>query len=172
MLILFCGLPGSGKTVLSKKLANKINSIYLNTDIVRKRLFETPAYTNEEKDKIYSRMLDMADFALKQGKDVVLDGTFYKDSLRKSAISIAKNNSEKYLIIECIAHEKTVKVWMQKRAKKKSVSDADFAVYERLKKEYYPIKEKHFIFKTDKTFSTQFNKLLAEIKKLKTKKNN
>jgi len=170
MLILVCGLPGSGKTVLSKKLANKIDSIYLNTDIVRKRLFETPAYTNDEKEKIYSRMLDMADFALKQGKDVVLDGTFYKESLRKSAVSIAKNNSEKYLIVESQAAEKTIKVWMQKRAKKKSVSDADFAVYERIKKEFHPIKEKHFIFKTDKNFAPQFNKLLAEIKKLKAEK--
>jgi len=36
MLIIVCGLPGTGKTSLARKIAEKIYAVLLRTDVVRK----------------------------------------------------------------------------------------------------------------------------------------
>ena len=56
MLIIICGLPGTGKTFIAKKLAPKINAEHLSTDRIRKELFPEPTYSEDEKNKVYVEM--------------------------------------------------------------------------------------------------------------------
>jgi predicted kinase len=163
MLTIICGLPGTGKTTLAKKIADETKSFLLNTDIIRKKLIYDPKYNEEEKSLIYNLLFDMAEKFLSTGKNVILDGTFYKKELRDRAKEIAKKTKNEFRIIEIMCEERIIRKVMRERKKKKSESDADFAVYKKIKKQFEPIKEKHLILDTTKGFDQAVGKFRKAI---------
>jgi len=142
MLVLVIGLPGSGKSTVARIIAKEIRAKILRTDEIRKALIREPKYNEMEKEMIYDAMFLAAEQLLKEGESVILDATFYKEELRDKAIDIAENLKKKFLIIECRAGDEIIKKRMEKRRKSmKSLSDADFEVYKKLKEKFEPIKE-------------------------------
>lgn len=162
-LILVCGLPGTGKTTVAKKIADETGSFVFNTDIVRKELFEKPRYTDKEKELVYKLLFEMAEKFLKSAKNVVLDGTFYKKELRERVRKIARKAKSDFHVVEVKCEEKILKGRMGKRKKEKTPSDADFEVYKKIKKEYEPIRDKHFVVDTGKDWEKQIERFLKAI---------
>jgi len=86
----FVGLPGSGKSSISKRayeyLRDKgMDVVYLQLDERRKKYFPDPKYTPEERRKAYELFaLEGADLAAK-GHGVILDGTAAKVEMRHLA---------------------------------------------------------------------------------------
>jgi predicted kinase len=158
MLTIVCGLPGTGKTTIAKMIADETKSFLLNTDIIRKKIIEDPKYTEREKSLIYNLLFEMAEKFLVTGKNVVLDGTFYRKDLRDRAKEIAKKTRNKFRIVEITCDERMIRKGMEKRKKKGSVSDADFEIYKRIKKVFEPIKEKHLVLDTTKGFDQAVRK--------------
>jgi predicted kinase len=154
-LILVCGLPGTGKSTVSKAIAERTKALLFNTDVVRKELFSRPAYTQEEKDLVYKMLFEMAEKFLKQSKNIVLDGTFYKEELRSRVKEIAQRNRSAFAIVEVVCSEKTAKRRLDERAKSESLSDADFCVYRKIREQFEPIREKHFVVDTGKNVGRQ-----------------
>jgi len=70
--ILVMGLPGAGKTTLSKYLVEKLNAAWLNADEIRKR-FNDWDFSEEGRIRQAKRMKDLSDNYLSQGKNVVAD---------------------------------------------------------------------------------------------------
>lgn len=167
MLIIVCGLPGTGKTTLAKKIADETKSFLLNTDIIRKKMIYEPKYTEEEKSLVYKLLFEMAEKFLMTGKNVVLDGTFYKKDLRERAKEIAKKTKNKFRMVEVRCDEKIVRKGMKERSKKESVSDADFEVYKKIKKQFEPIKERHMILDTTKGFNQAIQKFRERVRNRK-----
>ena len=62
MLHIVTGLPGSGKTEVSKYLARKLNAVVINTDEIRDKLFphegrnEIGDFTPEQLKQVYSSL--------------------------------------------------------------------------------------------------------------------
>jgi predicted kinase len=150
MLVLVCGLPGTGKSTVAKELAKSINGKLLRTDIIRKEVFKKPKYTEREKQNVYELLFSRAEQLLSKNISCVLDGTFYKKSLREKAHDVAKKTGAKFEIIECICPEKVIHKRMKKRTKTSDASDADFRIYEKMKNEYEPIEEKHIVIDTSR----------------------
>ena len=69
---LVMGLPGSGKTYLSKKLSEKLNAIWLNADEIRKKLNDWD-FSLEGRLRQSKRMKNMADEYVENGKNVIAD---------------------------------------------------------------------------------------------------
>ena len=69
---LVMGLPGSGKTYLSKKLSEKLDAIWLNADEIRKKLNDWD-FSLEGRLRQSKRMKNMADEYVKNGKNVIAD---------------------------------------------------------------------------------------------------
>lgn len=161
-LIVICGLPGTGKSFVAKKLGKKIKAKVLNTDVVRKKLFKKPTYSDEEKYKVYKKLFEIAEKSLKKS-NVILDGTFYKENLRKMAKKIAEKNDSKFILVEVICEENLVKQRLEKRIKREEVSDADFFVHKKLRNEFEKIKEKHFVIKNDKNVEKQINEFVEKL---------
>lgn len=157
MLIIVCGLPGTGKSFLSRKLAERINAEYLNTDRIRKKRFPNPTYSEEEKQKVYEEMFSCAGKLLSQGKNVILDGTFFKKKLRQRAYKLAEENKSAYYIIECIAPSHKVEKRILERSGQNSESDANVCVYRNLKKEFEPIEEVHLTLDTSEPIEKQLS---------------
>lgn len=152
MLILFCGLPGVGKTSLANKLGSLINAIVLSTDKIRKELISEPTYTKEEKKLIYDVMLLVARYLHNEaGVKCILDATFNTEESRRTAIEkLANVSSEQIYIVECVCPEDIV--ISRLKARKGDYSDADIDIYRKMKQLYEPVKDKqrHIIADTSR----------------------
>src|SRR5690606_7495321 len=137
MVIMVLGLPGSGKSYFAGKLAQKIDAVYLNSDRIRKEMFEQRTYSEQEKLKVYEELLKKMLEAVRRGDDVVMDATFHKNKTRDPFI----NNCERNIIfIEVWADEDTIQ---QRLKKTRPFSEADFEIYKIIKQQWEPLKQPH-----------------------------
>ncbi len=164
MLYIVCGLPGTGKTTLAKMIADETKSFVLNTDIIRRKIIDDPKYTEREKELIYNLLFEIAEKFLMTGKNVVLDGTFYREELRKKDKKMAERAKSKYKIIEVTCSEEIIRKGMEKRKKKGSESDADFEIYKKIKKQFEPVREKHIVLDTTEGFEKAIGKFLKKLR--------
>ncbi|MCK4555819.1 MAG: AAA family ATPase, partial [Candidatus Aenigmarchaeota archaeon] len=146
MLIIFSGLPATGKTTLARKVAEKTGAIILRTDVIRKEMFTEPKYIEEEKEQVYNEMFSRAEKFLIKGQVVILDANFYLQSLRDRAGDVARQSGKKFFIVECILDEEKVLERMKERPAKQDASDANsIEIYHRIKKLWEPIREPHIV---------------------------
>ncbi len=155
MLILVCGLPGTGKTTIASLLASKLNAAHLRTDVIRKEMFDNLTYSGEEKQKVYLEMLKRAKGCLDK-RTVILDATFPSAKLRTSAVKIAEDNKIPWCIVETIAPESIIRKRLDKR--RGDASDANFTHYLEQRKSFEAISEEHIVVDTSKNIENQLNK--------------
>ena len=142
MVIIVFGLPGSGKSFFASRLAVRLGSTYISTDALRFELFPKRTYSDSEKMRVYDHMLNMMVRDIFDHATIVLDGTFYKESLRNKFEEEAKKLGDKLIYIEVIASEKEIK---QRTEKPRINSEANFDVYLKLKQEFEPVKTDHLV---------------------------
>ena len=138
-------MPGTGKTTIAQEIAKKIKASHLNIDSIRKRLFKKPKYTYFESALVYRVLFLIAEELLKKKINVVLDATFVFKFSRDEAKELAKKYKTQFKIIEAKCQEKILLKRIRKRKKTRALSDADEKVYFKIKKEFQPIKKKHFV---------------------------
>ncbi len=142
MLIIICGLPGSGKSTLSKRLKTKIPAIYLNTDIIRKQITKNPTYDENEKKAVYLEMMNIAEKHINQGRNVILDATFSTRKFRDLALRV----TDDLRIIECTLPEQMVRARLDRRKERnKAISDAGFEIYQKMKESFEEIEGDHLV---------------------------
>jgi predicted kinase len=84
-LLIFCGIPGSGKTTVARLVADSVkNSVLIQTDGVRAMLAR-PTFSGAESRFVYDACFEVAKTALKYGYLVILDGTFMREDYRSEA---------------------------------------------------------------------------------------
>jgi predicted kinase len=141
MIIIVFGLPGSGKSFFASQLARKLKAGYVNSDELRRELFTVRTYTEGEKMVVYEKMREKMNNALEHNFTLVLDGTFYKESIRdKFREEVADKNELRF--IEVKASESLIRSRLKKP---RLVSDADYEVYKKLKDQWEPMKEEHLV---------------------------
>lgn len=140
MLIIICGLPGSGKSSLARKLKSKLPAAYLNSDVVRKQIFKKPQYTEEEKRRVYSDIINQAEKMLREGKNVIVDATFYTRRYRQMMIETARSAGSGHCTILCTLPEDEIRKRLEMRERRgRNPSDANFDIYLKLKERFEPI---------------------------------
>jgi hypothetical protein len=142
MLIIICGLPGSGKTTLARALSKRLSASHISSDLIRKEMFPKPAYSEAEKEAVYMEMRKRVKKTLSEGIGVVVDATFYKKRQREYFVAVARECGARNALILCVLEEQAVESRLAKR-KQGGVSDADYKVYLKLKKEFEPIAKEH-----------------------------
>lgn len=141
-LLIFFGTTASGKSFLAEKWAASHNYLYLNTDIIRKKLavrselnappqgIEQGIYSREFTRLTYDTILNEAETAFLSGQAVVaIDGSYIKrterDRIRARLCDLAS-----CLFIHCVCSEATVKKRLASRAEDQSaVSDGTWEIY-------------------------------------------
>lgn len=144
MIVIVFGLPGSGKSYFASHLASMIKAEYINSDNVRRTMFATRTYSKKEKQAVYDEMISQIGEAVRQHKDVVLDATFYKNDMRKRLLNKAENNDD-IIFIEIRAEEHLIRERLKRPRK---YSEADFKVYQKIKKQWEPLNETHLILQS------------------------
>ncbi|HEU5232996.1 MAG TPA: ATP-binding protein [Terriglobales bacterium] len=112
MLILMVGLPGTGKSTLSRSLIERFGGFVIDKDIIRPALFGPSQidYTVEQDDFCQDVMLETAAYLLtrKPKLRVFLDGRpFSREYQRERVRNAASQIGTKLAVIECVASEET-----------------------------------------------------------------
>jgi predicted kinase len=154
LIIVICGLPGVGKTTLARDLAPLINAIILSSDKIRKELVPKPTYTRQEVKLIYHVMILIAKYLYNAGINCIIDATFNKQDSRSELKKKLMISEEQLCIVECVCPEEIITSRL--RSRRNDYSDADFSIYERMKKAYEPILEDHIVVDTCQ-FSSETN---------------
>ncbi len=148
-LFVVFGLTGTGKTTLSKALAERTLARHISTDLVRKALagvppedrhlepYETGIYSGSFTERTYQEMLHQAAEALSEGEDVILDGTFRKRAHRQRVMALARDLGVRALFVYCRASEETIRERLEERLKKGTdASDSRWEIYLRMKDDF------------------------------------
>jgi len=145
MIIAIFGLPGSGKTFFAKQLASRINGIHVSSDAVRNSLKQQTKYNDAAKMEVYQLMLSLLEKGIADRRAVVLDATFYKESIRNLFRKKAQELNTTLYFIEMQADESVIKIRTNEH---RQDSEADFGVYLKIKKEFEPLEEDHLVLHT------------------------
>lgn len=140
MIIVVFGLPGSGKSYLAQRLSKMLHAEYINSDAVRKELFQYPSYSQQEKEMVYDEMLKRISNA-EYHKEVVVDVTLSDVAIRREFIRRLRKIASVYFI-EVMATEEIIK---DRLATPRKDSDADFDVYKKLRSTWFSIEEPHLM---------------------------
>jgi predicted kinase len=161
LIVLICGLPGTGKTFLSNKLSQYINSTVLSTDKIRKELIQKPTYTPWERALIYDVLFLLAKYLHSSGINCILDGTFNMEKSRREIKDLLNLSNDQFYIIECICPEDLIITRLLLR--KDDYSDATVSIYLKMKKIYEPVRQKHISINTSKSVYKNIDRILRYI---------
>ncbi|MEV4346479.1 AAA family ATPase [Actinoplanes sp. NPDC049596] len=137
-LVLVGGAPGTGKTTLAGKLADRLGATVLSSDRIRKEIaglapersaaagWREGIYTTEWTDRAYHELLDRARRLLERGETVVLDASWYAPRRRAAARELARATSSALHEIRCTAGAATVSGRLARRHG--DASDADTVI--------------------------------------------
>jgi len=102
LVIWMTGLPGSGKSTISRKVQERlldkgIRSKILELDEIRKIITPNPKYTDEERDIVYFSLVYMAKLLADCGVNVIIDATGNRLAYREKARELIPSFIEVYI---------------------------------------------------------------------------
>ncbi len=142
-LIVYCGLPGVGKSVASAYTAAQLPAERYRSDEVRKRLFPAPEYTDQETVATYEELLACARSELTADGDVVLDATFRSKRFRDRAAAVARKAEAAIEFVHVTCELDIVRERIESRTD--TVSDAAFGEHLQLRRSFEPIEREHVV---------------------------
>jgi predicted kinase len=153
MLILMAGLPGTGKSTLSRALATKLAATVIDKDQVRAALFSTPdiEYSTEQDDFCMAVMLKVAGYLFRKdpARIVFLDGrTFSQTYQLKRATGFAEAISQPWRILECTCSESTAQRRLTENPNHVA-ANRNFDLYQRIKSRFEEITFPKIVIDTD-----------------------
>src|SRR5205807_10542107 len=110
MLVLMVGLPGTGKSTLSRALVERFGGFVIDKDVIRPVLFGPTQieYTVEQDDFCQDIMLETAEYLVKRHPElrVFLDGRpFSREYQREQVRLVAERLATPFAVLECVADE-------------------------------------------------------------------
>jgi hypothetical protein len=143
------GLIGSGKSTVAEALGAALACPVLGSDRVRKALAGVPsttrapddAYSAAFSERTFEELFRRAEVVLTAGRGVILDATFRSRDLRLRARDLARRHGRRFLFVETVCDEATLRERLRRRAGGPSVSDATEGLLERFQREFEPVTE-------------------------------
>lgn len=141
ILVLMCGLSGSGKTWLAQRLAPALAAVHLRSDIERKRLaglaptdrsaspVGSGLYSRDATLKVYDRLAECAADTLRGGCTTVVDATFGRAQDRLRFRDVATPLGVRTCVVYCQERRQVLKNRLLERQRRHDdASEADLAV--------------------------------------------
>jgi aminoglycoside phosphotransferase family enzyme/predicted kinase len=141
-IIVFFGLMGSGKSHWSRAAGRMTGARVVSTDRVRKRLaglgaesrvyvpFGRGIYADEMTRKVYDSVLDTAERLAGAGGDVILDGSYGRETHRRAVVEMAERVGASLTFVETKAPEEAIiRRLADREAGGRSVSDGRREIY-------------------------------------------
>jgi hypothetical protein len=127
LLTITHGLSGSGKTHITNRLIGQVPALRVRSDVERKRLHGFDAYADsgspiggglyaaDASEQTYARLRELADCALRNQFDVIVDATFLRRGERRAFQRLAEERDARFVILDCVASARTLHERLEKR---------------------------------------------------------
>ena len=102
-LVVVSGLPGTGKSTLGARVAERLEAVLLRSDDVRRAGADDDRYSAGAVDRTYGELLTQAAALLARGRNVVLDATCRAPSHRLAVEALARAEVAELTVLECRA---------------------------------------------------------------------
>jgi aminoglycoside phosphotransferase family enzyme/predicted kinase len=124
-MVVVGGSPGTGKSVLSRELADRLGAVVLSSDEIRDELLPRVAghaddlhagrYTQERRQLVYDELLDRARGLLGRGESVVLDASWLERGRRRLARALAVDTRAALTELRTVCSTETARARIRRR---------------------------------------------------------
>lgn len=145
VLVLFCGVPGSGKSFLARRLQPHLQAVAIETDYVRRILLRRPTYSGPESAWVYAVCHALIAQLLTQRHNVIFDATNLVERNRQTLYGIADQAQAVLAVVHTVAPDDVIRRRLLERIAHPAgdnYSEADIAVYEGLRRSEQPIRRR------------------------------
>ncbi len=165
-VVLVSGFSGTGKSTFARRFASDCDAALIRSDVIRKNLagvdcFErhldepdSGLYDPKHTDATYEQMILLAEEELKKNRCVVLDATFLKKKYRDGVYDLGRRLDVSVVVVNCVAPDEMVKIWLDERLKGRSESDGRWEIFLHQKKTFLGFDETEKIVKLDMSMMT------------------
>jgi predicted kinase len=155
VLVMLCGLPGTGKSTLARSLARRLPAVVVESDRVRRKLFDPPAYTAQESQRVHSVCHILIGWHVRRYYHVVYDATNLYEQHRHMVYRLAERSGARLVVAEVTAGDEIVRERLAPRRQdnpagriSEDYSDADWEVYVHMRRRAEPIQHEHITLDT------------------------
>ena len=162
------GLPGTGKSYFCHKLVERLPFIILESDALRKELFPQPCYSPEESTRLFRALHLLIERLLKRGISLILDATNLSERFRERLYSIADRLGVRLILVRVEAPPEVVYQRLkvrQEAASPENKSDADWAVYQRMRATAEEMRRNHYAVDTSRDITPVLDKVVREVRR-------
>jgi len=164
VFIAVSGLPGTGKSYFCSKLAERLSFIILESDALRKALFPSPSYSPQESSRLFGAVRLLVERLLEKGNSLILDATNLSERHREYLYSITDHLGIKLVLVRVEAPPRLVHERLKARRENLgSKSDADWAIYQRMKPSAQKIRRHHYAVDTSRDITPVLDKIVREV---------
>jgi len=166
--IVVSGLPGTGKSYFCSQLAQRLPFVILESDALRRVLFPSPNYSAPESSHLFRAIHLLVERLLKRGVPLILDATNLSERYREHLYSIAYRLDVKLILVRVEAPPEVVHQRLKARqegANPVNKSDADWAIYQKLKPSVQKIRRNHFAVDTSRDIIPVLDKIVREVRR-------
>jgi predicted kinase len=168
VLVIVSGLPGTGKSYFCRRLAERLPSVTLESDALRRVLFTLPSYSLPESAQLFKAIRLLIEKLLNKGVSLILDATNLSERYREYLYSIADRLEVKLIMVWVEAPASVVKERLRARLKNpEEKSDADWEVYQKMKTSVERISRKHYAVDTSRDIAPVLDKIMREVRSRK-----
>lgn len=167
-LIVVSGLPGTGKSFLCRKLAERLPFLILSSDTLRKILFSSPQYKESENTRLFSTCHALIEELLRKGIPVIFDATNLLERHREYLYRAAERAEAKLILVYVEAPAEVVRQRLLAReqtAVLQDDSEAGWDVYNKMKPRRERISRNHFVVDTSQDITPVIDKIVRAAKR-------
>jgi uncharacterized protein len=157
-VVLTIGLPGSGKSTFCRRLAPVIDAVTLESDALRRQLFEHPSYSASESRRLFQAIHEVAGFLLAEGSNVIVDATNLEEAHRRPLYAIAAETQAALVLLHFSADQEVIAARLEGRAQNRDTLDnstAGYNVYHAMSGRLEAPLQQHFKIDTSDSFATE-----------------
>jgi len=168
VFVVVSGLPGTGKSRFSRKLVERLPSVIVESDALRKRLFTSPTYSAQESHRLFNACHRLIEELLGSGIPVILDATNLVEQHRERLYHISQRLGVKLIIVQVEAPRELVLQRLQGRSRgvdPEDGSEAGWSVYQRMRTRAERIRRNYFAVDTSRDITSVIDKVVREAKR-------
>jgi len=168
VFIAVSGLPGTGKSYFCEKLSKRLSFPVLESDALRKILFPSPSYSARESVRLFRAIHLLIERLLRKGIPIILDATNLSEQHRERLYSIAEHLDVELILVRVETPPEIVRERLEARRTGVGLgsnSDADWAVYQRMKPTVQKIRRNHYVVDTSKDIASVVDKVVKRVRR-------
>ena len=166
--VVVSGLPGTGKSFFCRKLAERLPFLTLSSDALRKILFPSPQYNEDENKRLFPACYALIEELLRKGIPVIFDATNLLERHREYLYHAAGKAGVRLILVLVEAPAEVIRQRLLAREKEVALQDdseASWEVYQKMKPRREKISRNHFVVDTSQDVTAAINKIMRVIKR-------